>query len=163
MNDRPNLPASPPFCVGPFTVQKQTLWINGVDAFGESCHMLDVRSWGYLTGQGRALALSPTDAIDAQRATAHWVVDALNVAWQRDQGCSPGACILDAAQPEVGSLWLHVKSGHRYRVIACGMIESNLTPSVIYTGLLTDDDPLSAANWIRPMTEFLDGRFILCD
>ena len=47
--------------------------------------MLDVRGWGYLTGQGQALALSADSAIAAQEATAEWVVSALNAAWARDQ------------------------------------------------------------------------------
>ena len=72
----------------------------------------------------------------------------------------PGKCVHDPSQPEVGSIWRHVKSGHDYRVISCGIIESNLTPSVIYTNMKPDADPLSEANWIRPMAEFCDGRFV---
>lgn len=83
---RPKLPANPPFCAGPFSRFKDSRWINGVDAFGGACHMLDMRGWGYLTGQGQALALPADEAIDAQNATAQWVVDALNAAWERDQG-----------------------------------------------------------------------------
>lgn len=72
-----------------------------------------------------------------------------------------GKHVIDPAQPAVGSIWRHLKSGHIYRVIACGLVESNLTPSVIYTNINPDSDPLSAANWIRPMVDFRDGRFAL--
>ena len=72
-----------------------------------------------------------------------------------------GKYVIDPQQPAVGSIWRHLKSGHIYHVIACGLIESNLTPSVIYTNVNPDSDPLSAANWVRPMVDFCDGRFAL--
>lgn len=72
-----------------------------------------------------------------------------------------GKYVIDPQQPAVGSIWRHLKSGHTYRVIACGLIENDLTPSVIYTNLNPDSDPLSAANWVRPMVDFCDGRFAL--
>lgn len=72
-----------------------------------------------------------------------------------------GKYVIDPAQPAVGSIWRHLKSGHIYRVIACGLIESNIMPSVIYTNINPDSDPVSAANWVRPMVDFCDGRFAL--
>lgn len=83
MSGPEKLPPLPPFCSGPFTVNRATNWIEGVDAFGGPCHMLDVRGWGYLTGRGTALRLPDEVAIKAQRETAQWVVDAMNAAWNR--------------------------------------------------------------------------------
>lgn len=92
MTERPTLPDLPTFCRGPFTVNPHTMWIMGVDEFGGPCHIADMRGWGYLTGQGQALALSSADAIAAQRKTAEFIVKAMNMAsaaakalqWEKD-------------------------------------------------------------------------------
>lgn len=83
MVGRPTLPDLPTFARGPFWLMKNTHWICGRDEWGEMCHVADMRGWGYLTGQGRALALSSDDAIEAQRKTAEWIVAAMNDAWNR--------------------------------------------------------------------------------
>lgn len=75
---RPKLPEKPPFCAGPFEVCKITGHIYGVSAFGGQAKVADMRGWGYLTGQGQALALSYDEAYAAQIATAEWIVDAMN-------------------------------------------------------------------------------------
>ena len=56
---------------------------------------------------------------------------------------------------EAGSIWIHAKTGGEYMVTAHGLIESNLHPAVIYRPML--GEPVS---WIRPATEFFDGRFV---
>lgn len=53
----------------------------------------------------------------------------------------------------VGSKWLHLKSKHTYEVIAVGCLESSLTTVVVYKGS-------EGLVWVRPITEFLDGRFV---
>lgn len=53
----------------------------------------------------------------------------------------------------VGSKWLHLKSKHTYEVIAVGYLESSLTTIVVYKGS-------EGLVWVRPITEFLDGRFV---
>lgn len=53
-----------------------------------------------------------------------------------------------------GPLWRHVKTGGHYREIARGRIESTLEPVVIYRSLIT------GKVWVRPETEFDDGRFV---
>lgn len=53
----------------------------------------------------------------------------------------------------VGSKWLHLKSKHTYEVVAIGYLESSLTTIVVYKGV-------EGLVWVRPITEFLDGRFV---
>jgi hypothetical protein len=71
------------FCTGPFIVSLCG-WIVGRDAFGGPCHIADIRGWGYLTGQGQALALPPSEAINAQKKAAQFIVDAMNEKMARD-------------------------------------------------------------------------------
>jgi len=78
MTDRPKLPDLPTFARGPFYVDPNTLKICGTDEFGGRCHVADIRGWGYLTGQGQALAMSSDEAVDAQRKTAEFIVAAMN-------------------------------------------------------------------------------------
>lgn len=78
MTDRPSLPDFPLFCKGPYRACDITGKIWGVDEFGGSCMLMDVRGWGYLTGHGIALGLSGDEAIEAQKKTARFVVDMLN-------------------------------------------------------------------------------------
>ena len=84
MTDRPSLPDLPTFARGPFYLNR-AMWICGTDEFGLSCHVADIRGWGYLTGHGMALALNPATALAAQKRTAEWIVAAMNEAWDRDQ------------------------------------------------------------------------------
>lgn len=90
MGERPKLPSGPMFCAGPFHVLEGAGWICGTDAFGGICHVADVRGWGYLTGRGQALALSPDAAIEAQERAAKFIVDAMNEKMIRD-GLLPAA------------------------------------------------------------------------
>lgn len=53
----------------------------------------------------------------------------------------------------VGSKWLHLKSKHTYEVVTVGYLESSLTTIVVYKGS-------EGLVWVRPITEFLDGRFV---
>ena len=53
------------------------------------------------------------------------------------------------------ALWRHKKTGTIYRILTVGLLEKNLEPHVIYTEECDDECPL----WIRPVSEFLDGRF----
>ncbi len=80
---RPSLPALPTFCRGPFYLMEKSHWICGTNEFGDLCHVADIRGWGYLTGQGQALALSPEVALAAQEKTARFIVDAMNAAWEK--------------------------------------------------------------------------------
>ena len=53
------------------------------------------------------------------------------------------------------SKWRHLKTGATYVVIANdAVIEASLTPAIAYC-------PLGPAGpmWVRPLAEFLDGRF----
>lgn len=55
----------------------------------------------------------------------------------------------------VGSLWRHIKSDTLYTVKDIVVVESDLTFAVSYQKL----GDLSRLRWLRPLDEFLDGRF----
>lgn len=56
-----------------------------------------------------------------------------------------------SSQPRHG-WWEHVKTKQSYSIIAFGLIEKTLEPSVIYQGA-------NGQVWVRPCHEFFDGRF----
>lgn len=60
---------------------------------------------------------------------------------------------LESSAVEEGSVWWH-KTGDFYIVVGDGLIEATLEPAVIYTAYRT-----TGIKWIRPLSEFLDGRF----
>lgn len=49
--------------------------------------------------------------------------------------------------------WIHLKTGHVYRIVDIALVEASLEPVVVYRRVG------SATTWIRPATEFFDGRF----
>jgi hypothetical protein len=51
--------------------------------------------------------------------------------------------------------WTHVKSGGQYIVLFPAIVENGLIPAAAYSK--ADGDGLI---WVRPITEFLDGRFV---
>lgn len=55
----------------------------------------------------------------------------------------------------VGSLWKHIKRGHNYVVLGHCIIEKTMTTGVLYQEI----DGLEPTLWMRPASEFLDGRF----
>lgn len=56
--------------------------------------------------------------------------------------------------PEINSIWLHLKTGKRYKVVQVGLWEETLEKCVIYVSL-----DKKARCWIRPLEIFMDGRF----
>ena len=64
---------------------------------------------------------------------------------------------LNAKRKEVpvGSLWRHLKTDTLYTVKDIVVVESDLTLAVSYQKL----GDLSRLRWLRPLDEFLDGRF----
>lgn len=57
--------------------------------------------------------------------------------------------------------WLHVKTGGVYLFIALAQIEATGEPAVVYEAL--DDKgtgPAGSRVWVRPLSEFTDGRFV---
>lgn len=62
--------------------------------------------------------------------------------------------------PEIGSQWRHAKSDAFYKVIGLCLIEATLTPGVVYEGGGFYDDGRLWTTWVRPASEFMDGRFI---
>lgn len=61
-----------------------------------------------------------------------------------------------SAPPDTRELWRHKKTGGLYRVLAYGVLEWDMRNAVIYR---LDGDV--GVIWIRPESEFRDGRFEL--
>lgn len=55
----------------------------------------------------------------------------------------------------IGSLWRHLKTDNLYTVKDIVVVESDLTLAVSYKCL----GDTSRLHWLRPLDEFLDGRF----
>lgn len=53
----------------------------------------------------------------------------------------------------IESEWFHLVRGTRYWVQAVGIRESDGEPLVIYR------EKVTGTCWVRPFTEFMDGRF----
>jgi hypothetical protein len=53
-----------------------------------------------------------------------------------------------------GQLWRHTKTGWNYRIVCLGLNEADQVPVVCYQAT-HGVGPV----WVRPMDEFLDGRF----
>jgi hypothetical protein len=54
-------------------------------------------------------------------------------------------------------IWQHSKTGGRYVIIYFGLLENTMEPAVIYQEL---DAEGPAPVWVRPATQFFDGRFL---
>lgn len=55
----------------------------------------------------------------------------------------------------IGSLWRHLKTDNLYTVKDIVIVESDLTLAVSYKRL----GDANRLHWLRPLDEFLDGRF----
>ncbi|RBP01068.1 hypothetical protein DFR50_15913 [Roseiarcus fermentans] len=64
-----------------------------------------------------------------------------------------------AAEPPQGSLWRHAKTGHVYAIVGFCTIEANVSRGVLYRYAGLNEDPAGLHTWLRPLAEFLDGRF----
>ncbi len=61
--------------------------------------------------------------------------------------------VIDAGPfPQIGTRWRHRKGG-TYEVISNARIEATLEAAVIYR------DEVTGMTWVRPLAEFIDGRF----
>lgn len=61
--------------------------------------------------------------------------------------------VVDAGPfPEIGSKWRHRK-GSMYEVVTNARIEATLEAAVVYR------DDVTGMTWVRPLAEFIDGRF----
>ena len=56
----------------------------------------------------------------------------------------------------IGSIWRHLKTETLYTIKDLVVRESDLTICVSYQKLMLG----SQVHWIRPLDEFLDGRFV---
>lgn len=60
---------------------------------------------------------------------------------------------------KIGSVWQHLKTGNFYEVISTqGRIEATGRDAVIYKSC---DYPKNSPWWVRPIDEFMDGRFVM--
>ena len=58
-------------------------------------------------------------------------------------------------RPEINSIWKHLKTGREYAVIVLAEMESDETEVVVYERHGCYDGHI----WVRPLSEFMDGRF----
>ena len=65
------------------------------------------------------------------------------------------ALSLKRKEVPVSSLWRHIKTDNLYTIKDIVVVESNLTLAVSYNHL----GDTSCLHWLRPLDEFLDGRF----
>lgn len=56
----------------------------------------------------------------------------------------------------IGSIWRHLKTETLYTIKDLVVRENDLTVCVSYQKLMIG----SQVHWIRPLSEFLDGRFV---
>ena len=67
-------------------------------------------------------------------------------------------------QINTGEKWKHVKSGGEYEVVGIGRLQVNgeldMTECVVYKSLEGSGDFPSGSIWVRPVQDFLDGRFM---
>lgn len=54
-----------------------------------------------------------------------------------------------------GSIWRHKKTENLYMVKDLVVMESDLQLAVAYSGVIEN----SRLTWVRPLAEFMDGRF----
>lgn len=66
-----------------------------------------------------------------------------------------GDLSLKRKEVPVGSLWRHLKTDNLYTVKDIVVVEFDLTLAVSYKRL----GETSRIHWLRPLDEFLDGRF----
>lgn len=66
-------------------------------------------------------------------------------------------------KPEIGEKWKHVKSGGEYEVVGVGRLQVNgeldMAECVVYKSLQASGDFPVGSMWVRPVADFLDGRF----
>jgi hypothetical protein len=60
-------------------------------------------------------------------------------------------------EPAIGSRWRHLKRGSTYEYVSGGLIEATLTVCAIYKA------EADGTTWVRPLAEFMDGRFVRID
>lgn len=67
------------------------------------------------------------------------------------------------AGPNRGSIWRHRKGG-AYQIVVCAIREADLVPVVVYKDEYPQGEMFDrklALTWVRPLTEFMDGRFTM--
>jgi hypothetical protein len=66
---------------------------------------------------------------------------------------------------EIGEKWKHVKSGGEYEIVGVGRLQVknedlDMAECVIYKSLQDSGEYKAGCIWVRPMNDFLDGRFV---
>ena len=67
-------------------------------------------------------------------------------------------------QINIGEKWKHVKSGGEYEIVGVGRLQVkeeslDMAECVVYKSLQASGEFEVGSIWIRPMIDFLDGRF----
>lgn len=62
----------------------------------------------------------------------------------------------------IGTFWTHKKTGHFYRVLASCTVEKTMEAGLVYQRVHAPDSEDDGRVWVRPQSEFLDGRFVPC-
>lgn len=101
----------------------------------------------------------------SRRETAHWIANATNMAKHNQLIRGRQDIPLDRLKEidqlklaaagrsdDQASTWRHVKTGGLYRLLRVGKLEACQTPVAVYVGV-------DALVWVRPCSEFFDGRF----
>jgi hypothetical protein len=64
--------------------------------------------------------------------------------------------------PSLGSVWQHVRRGTRYSVLHIGTLQTS-EPGLDDELCVVYRNVSHYAVWVRPLSEFMDGRFIEID
>lgn len=82
---------------------------------------------------------------------------------KNDAAVDAALALIGEIGPDIGSVWRHRKGG-AYRVVANALRESDLVPVVVYCEEWPGPAGFAAGvmlTWVRPLTEFRDGRFTM--
>jgi hypothetical protein len=69
----------------------------------------------------------------------------------------------DDQAPSLGSIWQHCRRGTRYTVLHIGTLQTSEEPGLDDELCVIYQNISHYAVWVRPLTEFMDGRFIEID
>lgn len=65
----------------------------------------------------------------------------------------------------IGEKWKHLKTGGEYEIVGVGRLQVkeeslDMTECVMYKSMKDSGEFKAGSIWIRPVSDFLDGRFV---